>query len=155
MAGAAFAGGHSAMMAPPKSTSRGRSNSFTMPAMAATRIRLTTRARTSILKVYPWVCGGILVTNVRNIMVPIKNGIRGESTCACGRSIPSRIAIGIKMARKFFITGPNLEICAICSKIAQMAVLLWLVQHFSAVFLFFFAIFDNNYIFRLELFVLK
>jgi len=36
-----------------------------------------------------------------------------------------------------------------------MAVLLWLVQHFSAVFLFFFAIFDNNYIFRLELFVLK
>ena len=51
-----------------------------------------------------WIsCGGILVTNVKNIMVPIKNGINGDSTCACGSKIPSKIAIGIKMARKFFI----------------------------------------------------
>ena len=42
-------------------------------------------------------------------MVPIKKGINGESTCACGIKIPSRIATGIKMARRFFIAGCNLE----------------------------------------------
>ena len=44
-------------------------------------------------------------------MEPIKNGIMGESTCACGIKIPRIIAIGIKMARRFFITRPNLENC--------------------------------------------
>ena len=36
-------------------------------------------------------------------MVPIKNGIIGDNTCACGIKIPSKIAIGMSMARKFFI----------------------------------------------------
>ena len=109
IAGAAFAGGQSAIMAPPSSTSRGRPNSSTTPARMATSKRLTTSARISILKVYPCVCGGILVTNVRNIIEPIKNGIMGESTWACGKTIPSRIASGINMARKFFIARRNLE----------------------------------------------
>ena len=108
MAGAAFAGGHRAMMAPPKSTSRGRLNAVTMAHKIPMRIRLATKARISILKVYPWVWGGILVTKVRNIMVPIKKGIRGDSTWAWGIKIPSKMATGIRMARKFFMTAPNL-----------------------------------------------